>query len=460
MCGESPRQTEDPQSPPCVPYFQGNNGGATYSHGVTGTTINVAFGAFGDPVYEREIDDFVAYFNRRFEFYGRHINAVHAAWITPYTNSSSTQSLIDDATRVDKESHAFLATSFGATAYGDDGAFRDTLARAGVMSTNAADSYVTEATMSAYQPYEWSVLPGLDRQERYLSDMVCGTLAGHAPRLAPPQTSVSYPAGPPIRRWALFSNKPATGGNPPDVSILHNAMSGCGAQPIVEDVLPPNNTDQSQAIDNNLAKMASLDVTTVVCFCDQWTFSVFTSEADKQRRHPEWFISTSFQLDRDELIANSTNYPTDQSSNAFGVSWFNQSLPPGQTFWHQAMREVDPNDDGYYFLPAEIYRDLLLVASGIQMAGPNLTPTTFQEGLYKARFSNSGNGGPPYYEANVGFAPGSHSQYQDARLIWWNPGGQSYNSSTPGTFCAVNNGQRYFLGGLPKDDSGFKQGTC
>ena len=38
--GDPPRQTEDPQSPPCVAYWTGDNGGATWK-GVTHTTVTV-----------------------------------------------------------------------------------------------------------------------------------------------------------------------------------------------------------------------------------------------------------------------------------------------------------------------------------------------------------------------------------------------------------------------------------
>src|SRR5688500_10546893 len=38
--GDPPRQLEDPQSPPCVPYWQGDNGGATWK-GVTRDEVRV-----------------------------------------------------------------------------------------------------------------------------------------------------------------------------------------------------------------------------------------------------------------------------------------------------------------------------------------------------------------------------------------------------------------------------------
>src|SRR5439155_27088732 len=40
--GRPPRQTEDPMSPPCVAYFNGDNFGATYS-GVTASEIRMLF---------------------------------------------------------------------------------------------------------------------------------------------------------------------------------------------------------------------------------------------------------------------------------------------------------------------------------------------------------------------------------------------------------------------------------
>ena len=53
--GNPPRQTEDPQSPPCVPYFEGDNGGATY-RGVTKDTITLTI----PNANQRVIDDLTA----------------------------------------------------------------------------------------------------------------------------------------------------------------------------------------------------------------------------------------------------------------------------------------------------------------------------------------------------------------------------------------------------------------
>src|SRR5688572_12407961 len=70
--GDPPRQTEDPQSPPCVAAWSGDNGGATWQ-GVTRDEIVVAVPC-ADPCYWA-YELFVAHVNKRFELYGRRIRA-------------------------------------------------------------------------------------------------------------------------------------------------------------------------------------------------------------------------------------------------------------------------------------------------------------------------------------------------------------------------------------------------
>src|SRR5439155_17384244 len=69
--GDPPRQIEDPQSPPCVPYWQGDNGGAT-SKGVTADEIRIAVPKMTDTDAQ-----FAAFFNSRFEFYGRKLHLLN-----------------------------------------------------------------------------------------------------------------------------------------------------------------------------------------------------------------------------------------------------------------------------------------------------------------------------------------------------------------------------------------------
>ena len=82
------------------------------------------------------------------------------------------------------------------------------------------------------------------------------------------------------------------------------------------------------------------------------------------------------------------------------------------------------------------------------MAGPNLTPQTFEAGLQRTLFPNPGSGAAPYYQAHVGFTD-DHVFNDDAALVYWNPTAVSLEDGLRGAFCYVNPGTRYSLGNWP-----------
>jgi hypothetical protein len=103
------------------------------------------------------------------------------------------------------------------------------------------------------------------------------------------------------------------------------------------------------------------------------------------------------------------------------------------------------------------YRNLLLIASGIQMAGPDLTPKTFQQGLQRAIFPNPDTG---IRAGHVGFAGGSHAMTVDAAEFWWSntDPGPLPDESTGGTWCYVDHGARHSLADpWPAGDPFFRE---
>jgi hypothetical protein len=88
-----------------------------------------------------------------------------------------------------------------------------------------------------------------------------------------------------------------------------------------------------------------------------------------------------------------------------------------------------------------------MLASGIQAAGPNLAPETLRSGLQKLRFSNPGGGGPPFYQATVGFGPGDYTMVNDLALHWWDDTADSLGrtQNPRGAFCFVDLGARFPL---------------
>ncbi len=94
------------------------------------------------------------------------------------------------------------------------------------------------------------------------------------------------------------------------------------------------------------------------------------------------------------------------------------------------------------------------------MAGPNLTPYSFRDGLLKTKFPNPGCAGPPYYQACVGIRSGDHSFFRDLAMVWWNdlaepPSRHNAGSPSWGAWCYVGVGARYGPGQWPADDQPF-----
>jgi hypothetical protein len=95
--GNPPRQIEDPQSPPCVPYWTGDNGGDT-SFGVTRDTITV----YVPTEYDKKTSVFEPlknFFNKRFEFYGRKLDFVYDSTSGIGSANPSTQQAAAQAAR-------------------------------------------------------------------------------------------------------------------------------------------------------------------------------------------------------------------------------------------------------------------------------------------------------------------------------------------------------------------------
>ena len=127
-----------------------------------------------------------------------------------------------------------------------------------------------------------------------------------------------------------------------------------------------------------------------------------------------------------------------------------------------ATKETDPSYDGHYDWSIRYYAIFLQLASGVQMAGPNLTPQTFRDGLIKTKFPNPGAMGPPYYQARIDYSSGEPVAQNDGTIIWWNPAERSpvTDYQLQGAYCYASLGARYTLTTWPTDDTTLFTGKC
>jgi hypothetical protein len=453
--GSPPRQTEDPQSPPCVPYFdpKKDNGGAT-TPGVTRDQITVAVPT--QFLEQTPIAAMAAFFNSRYEFYGRQLV------LKSYTPSGCADRVPApdkqraDAVAVKEEFKAFASLAY-CNAGSADRAYYDALAAKQIISVLDGNLITgTEATYRTHAPYEWNVQAGVETVLANTAQVLCNTLAGKKPRYAGGTQAL-----PPTRKFGLISTR-ATDGSAPDLTPLRQGLKACGVT--LTEVQEEATADQTRNGVNAIVTMSNAGVTSLLCLCDVVdTRAKYMTAASGQGYQPEWLLTNLGNDDLDNAYAGG-NAPPDQTGHILGLTFRNKLLPKQDMPWYWAVREGDPSQDpagNIYYASNSRYAQLLLLASGIQLAGPHLTPASFQTGLQQAQFPNPGAGVAPSFQARVGFGGQRHVMSSDATLWWYDPNRPgTIDPTVPGSVCYVDRGLRYGLGQWARRDPPFFTGAC
>jgi hypothetical protein len=194
-------------------------------------------------------------------------------------------------------------------------------------------------------------------------------------------------------------------------------------------------------------------ITTVIVVSHSRYLPGTMRSASNASYQPEWFVlggGNDYQLT--EL--NWQQSPPDQVSHLFALSGTNKGAPPADRPSRWALDEAGyrPTEDvAYERLDAAAmeadYHRVLVLASGIQAAGPNLTPETFGRGLQQLTFPNPGAGAEPYYQGSLGYA-GDFGGIDDEAILWWSPTAPAYSvrSADTGGWCYVEKGRRWRRG--------------
>lgn len=414
----SATQTFDPQSPPCVSRWDvgRGNGGAT-SPGVTATAVRVG-------VDRRALAGFGAYaswFGSHFELYGRSVQLVGldlAHLATPEEQQAAA------AAAAQQRLFAVLLTpaaTAGPAAFPQQ--FLNSAAGAGILTLLGRTTGVSSTALSALSPYAWSYRPGLDVLQQAAGDTVCELLAGRRATLSPEESRKQ-------RRFGIVAPDAAhAGGDDLDLQTIITALDGCHSSPQVERVDPTSATSAEDA----LRRLKLAGVTTIIPYLRAGPVArVLMPAAEAEGYRPEWVLSG---IDDDAAESTWARAPGKQLRALLGLaSWQpDRSGTPAS--------KVVPNGDPV------AYCSLLLLASGLQLAGPTLTPETFEAGLASTAFPNPGAGRAPLYQASVGFDDRDHAMVDDVALARW--GGSDKG------FCLVGGGTRWTFGDLPRDDPGL-----
>lgn len=452
-------QTWDPQSPPCIADWADRakgNGGAT-SPGVTATTIRIAV-PWGLSYDEKQ--PLVDFFNNRFELYGRRLVL---APFTPQTSDGDTSS-DPGPERADAEAAKSL-NPFAAIAYpfgqANPKTYTSRLAAARVV-TVAGGTEVTvgsEAQLNTGRPFSWTYEPTSDELLATVGTMTCRQLVGHpASRSSDPSVQTR------TRTFAIvIPDEGFLPGHLDGVEHLQDTLAACGAgRPRVVEYRRPGG-DPSPTV-SAMLQLRNEGVTSVIF----WPEAAGSSSAGAPQKaassvgyHPEWILPGWSVND----LAALTGGALDELPNSFGLaSW--GPIPRltdrpyyrafSETTGGQPPEVLTTQGDAYDAL----YRYLQLIASGVQLAGPNLTPQRFQDALQSAEFPNPGAGARPSYQATVGYAD-DHVAVDDFAFFWFNRRTPPYTGVVDtDPFCYGQRARRWSAVTWPQGQDPFANGTC
>jgi hypothetical protein len=461
--GNPPRQTEDPLSPPCVPYFEGDNGGATWQ-GITDKEILIVFyndlgvegdlstpystsdekgnqGLYEQTVLVRTLKAQLRYFSKRYQTYGRNVRMIaypsDGGPATPPTQRRG------EALVISNDIKTFATASLVENAQD----FYVEMAKRKIPSFGWNED-VPKKNYDETAPYVWSFGPDQETETNWSAEFICRKLNGETAKWAadPDLTErtrtfgLIYPAtsqrGPTQMQLALL--------------LKQYVKDKCGAS---MQVATYNGSGGGAQAANIMAKFKQDHITTVTCYCipviTETTVTHMQNAATSLNYFPEWFWDHSSAMDRPswQQIYGSKRHP------GFGVSYLWRQGPFTESHAYRAYTSEEPGTQPNTRFNFEIYHIFLNLFEAIQAAGPILTPDTVQNGMYTFKYIHPKD--PWLPTGSYGPDGPSPFTFLDTAMAWWwdptgtPPGGQD------GEGCnrLLYGGRRFYGADWPRGDT-------
>lgn len=439
----------DPYSPPCLT-FSGDNGGATHT-GVSKDEIVVTLRELEGPSAAEIFSDISGenvsssreavldtinalgeYFSKHYQFYGRKVT------FKPFKGEGNGASELLGGGRDKALADAVQASQM--KPFADLSAitipYADALSRQKIV--NIGSPYPSRTWFNERSPYAWALFPDGDVVVEASVDWIVGRLLG--------QDTAEY-AGPGLQGKARVYGLVAPE-NPEyqqSVDRYVGLVEAAGFKITKNLKYKLDISSMPNQASNIIAQLKDAGVTSVICACDPVMLALgMAPKANEQDYEPEWLTGGLAFVDQD-IVAQLID--TRQWQRAFGLAFNAEQEPLGASFPYRAYKTMRPNGEPAFGVE-EIYYQMLIFALGVHMAGPNLTPETFQAGLY----SYPGGQG---VRGHWSFGPGDHTPTDDVREIWWDPDKISRQNNKPGSWIELNGGARYFPGQIPRQPAPY-----
>jgi hypothetical protein len=447
-------------SPPCVQPFTGKNGGAT-AQGVTGNEIKVVIWVGDpskDPVLAGQIiaagasldtntikatwQGYIDIYNKMLELYGRKISV---EFFDGTGSGADTAAAKSDAIAIAaKKPFAVLGGPAQSTSV-----FSDELAHRGVICLGTCALAVPQRITTNNAGYIFTDGPSPEEAALITAEFV-GKQAGPGKAQFAGDDATKNKK----RVYGVAHYDTPDGQYHAQFNTLKDGLKKYKITPKSDQSFfldPAKSQENARTI---ITKMKDAGVTTVIYTGDPLTPAALTKEASAQDYHPEWIVGPT-------VLADTTffgrTFDQEQWAHAFGVALVAGRVPqsqnPNYTLYTWFHGSPPPNNTYNVIAPT-----VSVLAPGLTLAGPKLTPTTFRDGLF--RYPPSG--GDP---VNPRQSWGKHGLWpfvdywgsDDAGILWWDPnasGEDEVGKVGQGIYQYGNGAKRYTLGHFPAAGQG------
>jgi hypothetical protein len=328
-------------------------------------------------------------------------------------------------------------------------AWSDELAANGIMCLGNCSLAVPESFLKDHQPYLWGNGPTPEQAAALTSALVTKLLNGKNAEFAGDALKNKK------RVFGVAHYDTIDGQQTAAFAKLKDELTKGGVK-IAADL--PFLLDLAKAQENArtmIAKLKDAGVTTVIFTGDPLTPASLTKEATAQNYFPEWVIGSNVLVD---IALLGRTYDQEQWKHAFGLALTptrtNQDARESYNLYKWEYGKPPPNNTY-----GVIIVDPIILFAGLQLAGPNLTPDTFRDGLFRAPISGGTPLSPTSSRGKHGLWPGTDwGGTDDAGILWWNPnaeGEDEVGTVGKGLYEYTKMGQRYTLDKMPAADPGL-----
>lgn len=434
---------------PCVPEFEGDNGGAT-ARGVDATTIRIVRRKFpasaGSEALDQQLADaglatadetfeiwklFIEHLNETYELYGRRVELIE--YESQFGNSTAEtlgqgrEGACQDATKVVEELHAFavLETS---------DVFAECAAERGLVVFQGG-AYMPEEWYQAQHPYIWALT------------MSCTAIADHVAeyigkRMVATAGTADFAGGNLRGRERVFGTyipdrEQYLGCNDRTMELLREkyGVDDAKSNRITYALDISRFAEQAQRA---VLQFKADGVTSIVLAADPISIQFMTAAAREQGYYPEWITIGSAAADTDNFGRRYDQESVD--GHLFGVSQlpldellFGPESEAGRLYEKITGKPIPGGTEGRLSQTVQMFNFL-------QAAGPELTPENLARGAQSL---------PPAGDEHRGMWSwqGDHTGREDAKEVYWDadaePSPAEPDRSLRGRWIPTDGGRRY-----------------